>query len=138
LGNVTWSWLVVAQGFGWLSVFIKGERWSLAIASGAATRPRRRLFAASVIGTAGNMLLPARLGDVLRALVLRKHNAVPTARGLLASWSAQAFDVAAVGVLLLAGAAAGNGIASGRLIALLLLGLVAGAATAALLARRPE
>jgi glycosyltransferase 2 family protein len=138
LAHVTWPWLVVAQGLGWLSVFIKGERWSLAIASGAAARPRRRLFAASMIGTAANMILPARLGDVLRALVLRKHNAVPTARGLLASWSAQAFDVAAVGLLLLAGTAAGEGLASGRLIALLLAGLVAGAATAALLARRPE
>jgi len=138
LRTVDFPWLLVVQALGCLSIFLKAERWSVAIAGRAGERPRRRLFAASMIGTAANMLLPARLGDVLRALVLRKHNPVPATQALLASWSAQAFDVLAVALLLLAGASADPGLASRRALVLLLAVVLGGGAFAAALARRPE
>ena len=133
-----WPWLAVVTALGCGSIFLKGERWAVAIAGRTGERPRRRLFAASMIGTAANMLLPARLGDVLRALVLRKHNAIPTTRALLASWSSQAFDVLAVVILMLAGAASHPGLASRRVLLLVFAAVVAGGIIAALFARRPE
>ena len=70
--------------------------------------------------------------------MLRKHNAVPATRALLASWSAQAFDVLAVVFLLLAGAAADPGLASRRLLLIVLAAVLAGGIVAAVFARRPD
>jgi len=121
-----------------VSIFLKGERWSVAIAAGVGERPRQRLFAATVIGTAANCVLPARLGDVLRAMVLRKHNQVPATRALFASWSAQIFDVLAVALLLLAGVASGKGVASARLLTLMVAAVVVSVVAVGALARRPQ
>ena len=120
---------------GLLAQLLKGERWSFAIAAGAHPRPRRRLLAATLIGVAGNTLLPARLGDVARVLVFRKHNDVPAPRALIASWSAQLFDMLAVAVLLLI---AGSAFTSRRVLALVLLALMALLAFFALAVRRPD
>jgi hypothetical protein len=84
-----------------LALWLKGERWTLALAAGAAEWPRRRAFAATVIGNGVNLLLPARLGDVVRALILRRHNDVSASRALMAGWSVQIFDLLAVGALLM-------------------------------------
>ena len=73
--------------------------------------PRRRAFAATAIGIAGNLLLPARLGDFARVLVLRRHNPVPAPRALLASWSAQLFDLIAVAAILAGAGLAGHALA---------------------------
>lgn len=127
--------LLVALAGAFVSLWLKGERWSLAIAAGARPRPRKRLFAATVIGTAGNLLLPARLGDLARVLVFRKHNQVPAARSLIASWSAQLFDMLAVAVILLV---AGSAFASRRVLGLVLGGLLALLAAFALVVRRPD
>ena len=132
-----WAVLPLASLCGCLSVFLKGERWAIALGAHSGERPRRRVFAATMIGVAANYLLPARLGDILRVLVLRKHNDVPATRGLLASWSSQAFDMLAVAVLLLAGAAAGEGVASGRTVAVVLAVVLASVAVVGLLARQP-
>jgi uncharacterized membrane protein YbhN (UPF0104 family) len=63
---------------------------------------------------------------------------VPATLALLASWSAQAFDVLAVALLLLAGASAHPGLASRRALVVLLAVVVVGGALAGALARRPE
>ena len=96
---------------GFLSIWLKGRRWALAIAAGQGPAPRRRLFAAPVIGIAGNLLLPARLGDFARVLVLRRHNQVPATRSLLASWSAQLFDLLAVAAILAGAGVLGHALA---------------------------
>lgn len=137
LRGARWAILPLVSVCGCLSVFLKGERWAIALGAHSGERPRRRVFAATMIGVAANYLLPARLGDILRVLVLRKHNDVPATRGLLASWSSQAFDLLAVAVLLLAGAAAGEGVASGATVALVLAVVLGGVAVVGLLARQP-
>jgi glycosyltransferase 2 family protein len=93
------------------SIWLKGERWAVAIAAGAGPPPRRRLLTASVVGTAANLLLPARLGDVVRVLVLRKHNEVPASLGLMSSWSVQLFDMLAVAVILVVAGVFGPAVA---------------------------
>lgn len=103
--------LVAAFLPGLLSIWLKGRRWALAIAAGKGPPPRRRLFAATVIGIAGNLLLPARLGDFARVLVLRRHNQVPATRSLAASWSAQLFDLLAVAAILAGAGILGHALA---------------------------
>ena len=138
LRQVYWLLLPPALLMLLVSVFLKGERWSVAIAAGSGERPRQRIFAATMIGRAANVVLPARLGDVLRAMVLRKHNRVSATRALFASWSAQSFDLLAVALLLLAGAASGKGIASEKLLAFVIAIVLAAVAAIGALARRPH
>lgn len=138
LRQAHWPLLLLVLLMFCVSLFLKGQRWSVAIAAGAGERPRRRLFAATMIGAAANCVLPARLGDFLRAMVLRKHNPVPATRALFASWSAQSFDVLALAVLLLAGVASGKGVASGNLLALVIAAVLAAVVAIGTFARRPQ
>lgn len=105
-------WLLLASfGTTLASIWIKAQRWALAVAAGVGSPPRRRAFAATAIGIAGNLLLPARLGDFARVLVLRRHNPVAAPRALLASWSAQLFDLIAVAAILAGAGLAGHALA---------------------------
>lgn len=86
-----------------LSLWLKAHRWSAAVAAGGPDRPRHRLFSAFVIGLAANQVLPVRLGDLARAMVLRDHNSIQVARSLAAGWCAQLFDALTVILILLIG-----------------------------------
>ncbi len=122
LRAASWPRLLLGLGLSMTSMWIKGERWALALAAGRGPRPRRRMFSAMMIGTAGNLLLPARLGDFAKVIVLRRHNDLPMTRSLSASWSVQIFDFLAVAVILLV---SGTAVASpGVLYAVLAGGLL--------------
>jgi hypothetical protein len=68
--------------------------------------PRARFYEMVVTGVACNNVLPARLGDVLRAAWLRREAGVPAGRALGTVVLDRACDVAALLVLLLVGLAA--------------------------------
>jgi uncharacterized protein (TIRG00374 family) len=115
-----WALLAVGLGCSFTRLWLKGERWALALAAGTgAPRPRKRMFSAMIIGTAGNLLLPARLGDFAKVVVLRRHNDLPMTRSLSASWSVQIFDFLAVALILLL---SGTAVASPRVLAGVLVG----------------
>jgi uncharacterized protein (TIRG00374 family) len=92
--------LAATMALAFVALWLKGERWAAAMAAPPEPPPRRRLFASMLIGTAGNIAMPARLGDFVRAFVLRRHNGVPVSRALAASWSVQVLDFLAVALLL--------------------------------------
>lgn len=100
LANASPALLAVALGCIFLALWLKGERWAVAIAAGTGALARRRLFASMLIGMAGNIAMPARVGDFVRAFVLRKHNGVAVTQALTASWSVQVLDFLVVAVLL--------------------------------------
>ncbi len=58
-------------------VALKGQRWGRAIEGLTEVRPETRLFSSTMIGVAGNMFLPARMGEVARIAFFRKENEVP-------------------------------------------------------------
>ncbi len=138
LRQAQWPLLLSSLATGYCTIFLKAHRWSTAIAAGGTERPRRKLFAASVIGTAGNGLLPARLGDVLRALVLRKHNGTQPGQALLAGWGVLALDLLVLTVLLLVGVAFGKRLASVQVLWLVLAGVTTGITLVSFLARHPR
>jgi glycosyltransferase 2 family protein len=73
-------------------VWIKSIRWALAI-RGATGRPVCRALSASLIGFAGNIIFPARLGELLRAGVIDKHNQIGRFVALTTIVLTQVFDL---------------------------------------------
>lgn len=61
------------------AMLLKAWRWSLAIEAGSGVRPRG-VVRASMVGYGANLVMPARLGELARVLVLRRH--APVARSL--------------------------------------------------------
>jgi uncharacterized protein (TIRG00374 family) len=73
-------------------LWIKSIRWAIAI-RGATGRPVCRALSASIIGFAGNILLPARLGELLRVGVIDKHNQIGRSVALTTVGLTQLFDL---------------------------------------------
>jgi glycosyltransferase 2 family protein len=73
-------------------IWIKSIRWAIAIRA-ATDRPVCRALSASIIGFAGNVLLPARLGELLRIRVIDKHNQIGWSVALTTVGLTQLFDL---------------------------------------------
>src|SRR6266850_5692903 len=73
-------------------IWIKSIRWAIVI-RGATGRPVYRALSASLIGFAGNVLLPARLGELLRVGVIDKHNQIGRSMALTTIVLTQLFDL---------------------------------------------
>jgi glycosyltransferase 2 family protein len=73
-------------------IWIKSIRWAIAI-RGATDRPVRRALSASIIGFAGNVLLPARFGELLRVGIIEKHNQIGWSVALTTLGLMQLFDL---------------------------------------------
>lgn len=95
------EFLLLAMAIRLSGVTIKAIRWATAIEAGTGVRPRKRVIAACYMGFAGNMIFPARLGDFVRSLVLRKHNNVPATLSLASTGVTQLLDLLVVAVAFL-------------------------------------
>jgi hypothetical protein len=73
-------------------MWLKAARWAIAIQQ-ATGRPVRAAFSASMIGFAGNLVLPARLGEWARVSVIDKHNHTGRTLPLSALIATQLFDL---------------------------------------------
>ena len=94
LSNVQWATLVLAMCLKVASVYLKSRRWGVAIEAGGGQRADKRLFAATIAGIGANIVLPARLGEIIRLRILARHNNVPV--GYLASGAGVALLLDAV------------------------------------------
>lgn len=94
LGEAKWYWLAAAVVVQFTNIFTKGVRWSFAVEGAIGDRPGKRVFRATVMGFAGNFVMPARMGELLRAAILHKHNpGVGYARALASVALTQFFDL---------------------------------------------
>jgi len=84
--------LIIGIGMKVVVMWIKSVRWAIAI-RGAIGRPVSRAFSASMIGFAGNVLLPARLGELARVSVIDKHNRIGRPLALTTVGVIQLFDL---------------------------------------------
>jgi glycosyltransferase 2 family protein len=73
-------------------IWLKSIRWAIAI-RGATGRSVYGALSASIIGFAGNVLLPARLGELLRIRVIDKHNQIGWSVALTTVGLTQLFDL---------------------------------------------
>jgi hypothetical protein len=69
-------WLVPGVGVYFLTVGVRAWRWSVLL-SPLKPIPARRIFPLVVIGYMGNNIYPARIGELLRAYLLRRNEGVP-------------------------------------------------------------
>ncbi|MCX5759413.1 MAG: lysylphosphatidylglycerol synthase transmembrane domain-containing protein [Candidatus Hydrogenedentes bacterium] len=81
LRDVSITWLLVSLGFIVLSFFLRVKRWSYIVRT-AKFVSFRHMFSATQIGFMANFILPARLGEVVRAVVLGKLTDLPFSKAL--------------------------------------------------------
>jgi uncharacterized protein (TIRG00374 family) len=99
LGAVLWGvdigLLAVGLAIKVAVMWLKSTRWAITI-RGVTGRPVHHAFSASMIGFAGNVFLPARLGELLRVGVIAKHNRVGRPLALTTLGITQLFDLLAL------------------------------------------
>jgi len=100
LRKVDVSWLFLAFFLSFSSFFTRVQRWSYVV---RATQPAtfRNLFSATQIGLLVNLLIPARLGDLVRGYVLASLAKIPFTRSLTLVALDRINDIFALVVVLL-------------------------------------
>lgn len=73
LERMHWGWIPVMIALKAAVLVVKDLRWRVELKA-MAPGPYRRTFRAIGLGYFGNMILPFKLGEVLRAGLLRRHN----------------------------------------------------------------
>ena len=76
IAGAHWGWLLVSFLAVMASFFTRTQRWSYIVRT-AKPVPFRTLFNATQIGFLANFTLPARAGEVIRALVLGRKEQIP-------------------------------------------------------------
>jgi glycosyltransferase 2 family protein len=73
--SVTWEWVLAAIGFNLLSVVTRSVAWDTAIEQSLAppTPPYAIVFSAFCVGLFANVVLPGRVGELARVVVLRRR-----------------------------------------------------------------
>jgi len=73
--GISWGWIGAALGFFAVSIWVRAQRWAAILRPIVALRPTE---AASLmtIGLAANNVLPARTGEIVRAVLLKRQRGV--------------------------------------------------------------
>ncbi len=72
--QASWAWILAAVAANALSVVAQGWAWRIGLrAGGVGDVPLRHAVSATWIGKAGNQLLPARVGEIARIAIVRRH-----------------------------------------------------------------
>jgi uncharacterized membrane protein YbhN (UPF0104 family) len=83
--NVQWEWIAAGGVASAIQIVSFGMAWRV---GGLGEPPLRHVVSATWIGKAGNAVLPARIGEVARVMVIRRHlsephGAIPAIAGTL-------------------------------------------------------
>jgi len=77
------SWLVIALGVLAVQIVVRAARWRLLLpADGPERVAVARIVPVALVGYLGNAVLPARLGEALRGVLLARRESLPTAQTL--------------------------------------------------------
>ncbi len=97
IGEANYIWLVPGVLVYFLAVWIRSWRWHFLLKP-LKNIPTKRMFPIVTIGYMGNNIFPARLGEVLRAVFLKRREEVPISASLATIIVERIFD----GVVMLA------------------------------------
>ncbi len=95
--NADYWWLIPGVAIYFLAVWARAWRWHYLLRP-VKSIPTRTMFPIVAIGYMGNNIYPARAGEVLRAVVLKRHEDVPVSASLATIIVERVFD----GVVMLA------------------------------------
>jgi len=72
--GVRWEWVGAGAAANAVQVLMFGAAWRIGLVEGGVgSVPLRHVISAAWIGKAGNAVLPARMGEVARVMVVRRH-----------------------------------------------------------------
>ncbi|NDJ86781.1 MAG: flippase-like domain-containing protein [Chloroflexi bacterium] len=91
LGDIEFAWVLIAIPVYFVAIYILTWRWYFLARPVKDVHPNR-LWPIVVIGYMANNLLPFRLGEVLRAYVVRRHHGIPIAPTLTTILIERVFD----------------------------------------------
>lgn len=91
--QASWGLLGLAIGVRLSGFALRAVRWGIVIEAATGQRRPEGLLAASMIGFAGNTVLPARLGEIARAVVLRRRSGTPLTLAFATGGLAQFVDL---------------------------------------------
>ncbi len=97
IGDANYIWLVPGVLVYFLAVWIRSWRWHFLLKP-LKNIPTKRMFPIVTIGYMGNNIFPARIGEVLRAVFLKRREEVPISASLATIIVERIFD----GVVMLA------------------------------------
>lgn len=96
-GTANYWWIIPGVAVYFVAVWVRAWRWHYMLRPLKAV-PTRVMFPIVAIGYAGNNILPARIGEVLRAVVLKRREGIPVSASLATVIVERIFD----GVVMLA------------------------------------
>jgi hypothetical protein len=91
LPGVKVGWIVVGSAIYFLAVWARAWRWRYLLRP-LKSLSTRELFPVTVIGYAGNNIFPARAGELLRSVVLKRREAIPISASLATIIVERIFD----------------------------------------------
>jgi hypothetical protein len=134
LGQVRPGPLVVAAAALVVQLLVRAQRWSLLLPSGPEGRvAARRLVPVVLVGYLGNAVLPARLGDPIRAILVGRREAIPTSAAFGSVVLERAIDTLSLALIALPAAVVAGApiwaVQTALVVAVLAMAVVAGAQT---------
>ena len=96
LSEINWGWFSAALGIFIVTILVRGTRWHRILM--ALGWPTRLLYTSTLLvaGMFISSILPARLGDVGRIVMLKQDHRVPIAQGLASIAAERALDIFAI------------------------------------------
>jgi hypothetical protein len=91
LQTANYWWLIPGIAVYFMGVWVRAWRWHYLLRP-LKVIPTRRMFPIVTIGYMGNNIYPARAGEILRAVVLKKHEGVPISASLATVFIERVFD----------------------------------------------
>jgi uncharacterized protein (TIRG00374 family) len=104
LSQVDWRWLLLGMVIFYSGIFVRGLRWQRILKSIGWPLGYVYTQALLVAGFFLSLILPARLGDVGRVVMLKRDHKIPYAQGIASLAAERALDVFAILVLATIGA----------------------------------
>ena len=95
LGSINYLWMLPAVLLVFVSFFIRAVRWRLILAT-THQIDFRQAFHPLMIGFMINCILPGRVGEFARPMILQKKQKIPFATGIATVAAERIFDVAAL------------------------------------------
>ncbi len=100
VSGANWAWLAASVGMVLVSFVVRVARWGFIVRTDPPV-PFMRLFNATQIGFLANFVLPARMGEVIRALVLSRGTGIPVSRSIAYVAVDRVTDLAGLAAVLL-------------------------------------
>jgi uncharacterized protein (TIRG00374 family) len=97
-GSIDYFWIIPSIGLALFSFILRVYRWQIILGS-AKKIGFWRAFHPLMIGFAVNCILPGRLGEMVRPVVLKKRDNVPMTTGLATVLTERVFDIGLLVVL---------------------------------------